>query len=93
MRSKVKISVLIKYIVLCSVALIMLYPLFWVFLSSLKENNEIFSRPFSFPLKPKWDNYSTAWEAADVKYCYLCSLQCGRSYDCKRNDILCHCTN
>lgn len=64
--SKVKISVLIKYIVLCSVALIMLYPLFWVFLSSLKENNEIFSRPFSFPLKPKWDNYSTAWEAADV---------------------------
>ena len=66
MRSKVKISVLIKYIVLCSVALIMLYPLFWVFLSSLKENNEIFSRPFSFPLKPKWDNYSTAWEAADV---------------------------
>lgn len=66
MRSKVKISVLIKYIVLCSVALIMLYPLFWVFLSSLKENNKIFSRPFSFPLKPKWDNYSTAWEAADV---------------------------
>lgn len=66
MRSKVKISVLIKYIVLCSVAFIMLYPLFWVFLSSLKENNEIFSRPFSFPLKPKWDNYSTAWEAADV---------------------------
>lgn len=66
MRSKVKISVLIKYIVLCSVALIMLYPLFWVFLSSLKENNEIFSRPFSFPLKSKWDNYSTAWEAADV---------------------------
>ena len=66
MRSKVKISVLIKYIVLCSVALIMLYPLFWVFLSSLKENNEIFSRPFSFPLNPKWDNYSTAWEAADV---------------------------
>lgn len=46
MRSKVKISVLIKYIVLCSVAFIMLYPLFWVFLSSLKENNEIFSRPF-----------------------------------------------
>ena len=41
MRSKVKISVLIKYLVLCSVALIMLYPLFWVFLSSLKENNEI----------------------------------------------------
>ncbi len=56
MRSKVKISVLIKYLVLCSVALIMLYPLFWVFLSSLKENNEIFSRPFSFPLNPKWDN-------------------------------------
>ena len=66
MRSKVKISVLIKYIVLCSVAFIMLYPLFWVFLSSLKENNEIFSRLFSFPLKHKWDNYSKAWEAADV---------------------------
>ena len=32
----------------------------------VKENNEIFSRPFSFPLNPKWDNYSTAWEAADV---------------------------
>ena len=43
-----------------------LYPLLWMGISSLKENSEIFSRPFALPSNPKWENYSLAWEAAEV---------------------------
>lgn len=66
MCRKIKLPVLIKYIVLCSVSAIMLYPLLWVLISSLKENNDIFARPFALPAVPKWGNYALAWEIADV---------------------------
>ena len=66
MRSKVKISVLIKYIVLCSVALIMLYPLFWVFLSSLKENNEMETK-----LEPLFSTYLSQFSEEHYKDTWL----------------------
>lgn len=65
-KKKVKPGIIIKYIILIMVSVLMLYPLLWMGISSLKENSEIFSRPFALPSNPKWKNYSLAWEAAEV---------------------------
>lgn len=65
-KKKVKPGIIIKYIILIMVSVLMLYPLLWMGISSLKENSEIFSRPFALPSNPKWENYSLAWEAAEV---------------------------
>ena len=65
-KNKVTPGIIIKYIILIMVSVLMLYPLLWMGISSLKENSEIFSRPFALPSNPKWENYSLAWEAAEV---------------------------
>lgn len=65
-KRKIKPEILIKYIVLIAVAVLMLYPLFWMGISSLKENSDIFAKPFALPTDPKWENYRLAWETAEV---------------------------
>lgn len=65
-KRKIKPEILIKYIVLIAVAVLMLYPLFWMGISSLKENSDIFAKPFALPTDPKWENYTLAWETAEV---------------------------
>nr|WP_239618200.1 carbohydrate ABC transporter permease [Cohnella mopanensis] len=47
-------------------ALVTLYPLFWLFMSAFKTNDEFFSRPFQFPAHWQWDNFKRAWEVSDM---------------------------
>lgn len=65
-RRKITPGLVIKYLILILVAVIMLYPLFWMGISSLKENSEIFASPFTLPADPRWENYSLAWKTAEV---------------------------
>lgn len=45
-------------------ALVTLYPLFWLFVSSFKTNEEFHSKPFSLPEVWQWDNFVRAWEVS-----------------------------
>ncbi|KZE82534.1 ABC transporter permease [Paenibacillus elgii] len=45
-------------------ALVTLYPLFWLFVSSFKTNEEFHSKPFSLPEEWQWDNFVRAWEVS-----------------------------
>jgi raffinose/stachyose/melibiose transport system permease protein len=47
-------------------ALVTLYPLFWLFMSAFKTNDEFFSRPFQLPADWQWDNFARAWEVSDM---------------------------
>ncbi|MCC3375169.1 carbohydrate ABC transporter permease [Cohnella sp. REN36] len=47
-------------------ALVTLYPLFWLFVSSLKSNEEFYSRPFQLPTSWHWDSFSRAWKVSDM---------------------------
>ncbi|EFM12587.1 binding-protein-dependent transport systems inner membrane component [Paenibacillus curdlanolyticus YK9] len=47
-------------------ALITLYPLIWLFMSSVKSNEEFYSRPFLLPTKWHWDSFSRAWNVSDM---------------------------
>lgn len=47
-------------------AVVTLYPLFWLFTSAFKTNEEFDSRPFSLPQVWHWDNLSRAWDVSKM---------------------------
>ena len=49
------------YLLLCTYFLIVVYPMFWLFYSSLKSDREIFLHPFQLPVSLHWENFSNAW--------------------------------
>ena len=50
------------WIVLTALALIVLYPLFWMVGNALKTNSELFGDPFALPTAFLWQNFVTAWQ-------------------------------
>jgi multiple sugar transport system permease protein len=52
-----------KHLFLILFSLIMIYPLLWLFLSSLKPNDEIFSTIKLIPTQWLWKNYAIGWKA------------------------------
>ncbi|MFC4802184.1 carbohydrate ABC transporter permease [Neobacillus sp. GCM10023253] len=52
-------------------ALFILLLLFWVFLSSLKTNQELFTSIWSWPKEFQWGNYYTAWIQSDLASYFL----------------------
>ncbi|GAA1364442.1 carbohydrate ABC transporter permease [Catellatospora chokoriensis] len=47
-------------------ALLLAAPLYYLVVSALKTNIEIFTQPFSLPADWLWDNFGTAWQTADL---------------------------
>lgn len=56
-----------KYCILIVYAVTTLYPLFWIFLTSLKPNSEVYGNPFGFPKELRISNFSTVWETMNLK--------------------------
>src|SRR5690554_2273647 len=54
---------ILKFIFLIALTLIMLYPVIWLFLGSVKANNEIFAGGRILPSVWKWENYKAGWYA------------------------------
>jgi raffinose/stachyose/melibiose transport system permease protein len=51
-------------IILAIYAIVTLYPLFWLFTSAFKTNEEFDSRPFYLPEVWQWDNLVRAWDVS-----------------------------
>ncbi len=63
MEQKRKAIKIILYILLITLSLFMLVPFYWMVISSLKENKDVFSIPMEWwPKVIKWSNYETIWE-------------------------------
>jgi raffinose/stachyose/melibiose transport system permease protein len=57
----------IKYLILTIVAVLQLYPLFWLFIFSLKNNAEIFGgNPMGLPEVFRWENYAYVFQNANI---------------------------
>ncbi|MGK9230267.1 carbohydrate ABC transporter permease [Inquilinus limosus] len=56
------------YAVLVIGALVMIYPLIWMVLSSFKSDQEIFSNPAALPTQVDLDNYIQGWTAAKPSF-------------------------
>jgi multiple sugar transport system permease protein len=55
-------------------ALILALPIYFLLVSSLKTNQEIFSQPFQFPTEWLFSNYPNAWDRAVMGQALLNSL-------------------
>jgi N-acetylglucosamine transport system permease protein len=64
MRPKATESVL--HLVLLLWAAVVTLPLAWAVLSSLKTDEEIFASPWSAPAELQWDNWTRAWQEANI---------------------------
>ncbi|MFI0421464.1 carbohydrate ABC transporter permease [Spongiactinospora sp. 9N601] len=47
-------------------ALLVIVPLLWTFLSSFKNNTELFGDAWSLPAELRWENWGRAWDRAQV---------------------------
>jgi raffinose/stachyose/melibiose transport system permease protein len=57
----------IKYVALIFIAIVQLYPLYWLFIFSLKNNAEIFGgNPMGLPEVFRWENYVYVFQNANI---------------------------
>lgn len=59
---------IIIWLLLTILALLVLYPMYWVVISSLKTNSEFLSSPLAFPNELKFENYIKAWQQGFSRY-------------------------
>ncbi|MCD9023229.1 carbohydrate ABC transporter permease [Cohnella silvisoli] len=64
----------LKYVFLGVYALAILYPLFFLLISSLKDNDEIFSNPWGLPIKWGLNVYYQVWTQYEVGRYFFNSL-------------------
>lgn len=64
-----------RRLLLSLVALLTLFPLYWILVTSLQPLNQVLALPpHLFPWPPHWQSYSKAWEAAPFARYYFNSL-------------------
>lgn len=59
-KHRIKPGRVLFNLILFSLALIFLYPIYFCLISSFKDSMEIFASPFTFPTKPVFSNYPDA---------------------------------
>ncbi|MGO4497522.1 carbohydrate ABC transporter permease [Paenibacillus sp. 2RAB27] len=77
LRSKLpgQIGYGVLYIVLAIVAVIQIFPLLWLMLFSLKNNEEIFNlAPMAFPERLRWENYEKVWTQGHINSYFFNSV-------------------
>ncbi|MFN4153907.1 MAG: carbohydrate ABC transporter permease [Paracoccaceae bacterium] len=67
-KAREKRARLLKHVFLIVLSVIMLYPLLWLFASSLKPEAEIFSSLSLWPSDPQWSNYTDGWNGLPVSF-------------------------
>lgn len=61
-----RIRKVVFYLVIALFLVIQLYPVFWVFMASIKSNVELSSRPFSLPQSPSFKNYIEIFQEGKI---------------------------
>ncbi|GGI12611.1 carbohydrate ABC transporter permease [Gottfriedia solisilvae] len=65
----------LMYLFLIVVAVFQIFPIIWLFLFSLKNNQEVFNMsPFSLPENPKWENYTKVWTEGNISLYFFNSV-------------------
>ena len=54
------------YIVLIILAITIIVPVFWVFMASIKENQEFYRSPWAVPAGIHLQNFADAWQKANM---------------------------
>ncbi|SDN77343.1 carbohydrate ABC transporter membrane protein 2, CUT1 family [Psychrobacillus sp. OK028] len=67
-KAKLTVSGGLIYLGLLLFAFIILYPLYWMFISSFKSYDEIYNNVWSLPQVWHFENYTTAWSKGISSY-------------------------
>ena len=54
------------YVVLITLAVVIIVPVAWVFLASVKQNSEFYGNPWALPAGFYWQNFVDAWNSASM---------------------------
>ncbi len=54
------------YVALITLAVVILVPVAWVFMASIKQNSEFYGNPWALPAGFYWQNFVEAWNAASM---------------------------
>lgn len=65
---RAKRAAILKHVFLIATSFIMVYPLIWMFASSLKPDNQIFGNLGLWPSEFQWQNYWQGWNALPVSF-------------------------
>lgn len=65
-RKPLTVSRILVYICLILLALVILVPVLWVFLASVKQNSEFYGNPWTLPEKLYFQNFVDAWQKASM---------------------------
>jgi raffinose/stachyose/melibiose transport system permease protein len=69
-----KLASFSKYMLLILFSLTTVYPLFWVLLTSFKDDNEIFGNAFGLPRIWKFSNYLYTWTSMNLTNYFINSI-------------------
>lgn len=65
---------LISHIILFVFSLIIVYPIIWTVLASFKTQSDLLSNIWGLPRSLAWQNYTNAWQTAELGYALFNSL-------------------
>lgn len=54
------------YVALITLAVVILVPVAWVFMASIKQNSEFYGNPWALPAGFYWQNFVDAWNSASM---------------------------
>lgn len=63
-----KILSIFIFLMLITIAVIIIYPLIWMVLTGFKTNKELFLKTWALPEKFIWSNYKQAWDVGVGRY-------------------------
>ena len=63
-----------SHVILIAATVLVVYPVFWMVLASLKSNTEIVTNIWGLPHALAWENYTKAWAAAKLGHALTNSL-------------------
>ncbi len=74
MKNKI-LSRIIRFIVLALIAVIFIYPFWWMVVNSLNNASEIFGKPRLLPTSWRWENYREIFQVQPFALHYLNTLE------------------
>ena len=54
------------YVALITLAILIIVPVAWVFLASIKDNSQFYGNPWVLPSGFHWENFANAWTSANM---------------------------
>jgi N-acetylglucosamine transport system permease protein len=65
-KKKINLYKLFIYSALIALAVSIIVPVLWVFMASVKDNQEFYGNPWSLPKAIRWENFKEAVEIANM---------------------------